>query len=304
MTHNKINIISHITTHCNFSCSYCNVIKDNKNISQDNLDNTLRFIKRNSWSIERFKFFWGEPLLAFKNIKYIIDNTKDSIANNYEIVTNTSLLNDEVGEYFEKYFSLIFFSIDTENSFNFEKVGAFIKKYNLEKKVYFNLIINPDEERQSLEQFSKLYNSWIRGYNILPVYFTKKWDKNNLLCLSKIMKEILDTSLQDPTLRLYGFQQNSGYKTSLSYHSLFIDIDGKVYYSDIVSTFMWQWWKQKLYLWHIDTLQIDLSQNNDFDRQKKALWSLEQQMIQDVIWQKELHKIMDYFSQYLNKQLY
>jgi len=49
----------------------------------------------------------------------------------------------------------------------------------------------------------------MRGFNILPVYFTKEWKKENLENLSKLMKYILDTSLSDRTLRLYGFQENS-----------------------------------------------------------------------------------------------
>ena len=31
----KFNIISHITTACNYDCSYCDVVKDNRNISSE-----------------------------------------------------------------------------------------------------------------------------------------------------------------------------------------------------------------------------------------------------------------------------
>jgi hypothetical protein len=51
------------------------------------------------------------------------------------------------------------------------------------------------------------------------------------------MKYILDTSLQDDELRLYGFQENAGYDTSLANNTFFIDVDGKIYYSDMVSTY-------------------------------------------------------------------
>jgi hypothetical protein len=48
----------------------------------------------------------------------------------------------------------------------------------------------------------------MRGYNILPVYFTKQWNTEQLKELSIFMKYVLDISLEDKTLRLYGFQEN------------------------------------------------------------------------------------------------
>jgi hypothetical protein len=77
----------------------------------------------------------------------------------------------------------------------------------------------------------------MRGYNILPIYFTKAWDTEELKELSVFMKYVLDLSLIDKSLRLYGFQENLGYDSSLINNSLFIDVDGEVYFSDFVSTF-------------------------------------------------------------------
>jgi hypothetical protein len=91
-------------------------------------------------------------------MRCIIDQSHTDIGKNFEIVTNTTLLSDEVGEYFEKHFKLIFFSIDTENKFDYEKVEKFILKYNLEKRLYFNLVISPETVEESLEQFKKLYD--------------------------------------------------------------------------------------------------------------------------------------------------
>ncbi len=204
----KTNIITHITTSCNYDCSYCDVVKDKRNFSKKNLEELLIFIKNNKEYIDRFKFFWWEPLLVWNNIKYIINKSINEIWTNYEIVTNTSLLNDEIWEYFEKYFKIIFFSIDTENNFDYKKINNFIKKYNLKNKIYFNLVIYPWKENNSLEQFYKLYNLGFRGFNILPVYITKVWSQENLRKLSKIMKEILDLSLEDINLKLYWFQEN------------------------------------------------------------------------------------------------
>jgi sulfatase maturation enzyme AslB (radical SAM superfamily) len=53
----KFNIITHITTACNFDCSYCDVIKDKRLMKADVFSSVVNFIKNNDDYIERFKFF-------------------------------------------------------------------------------------------------------------------------------------------------------------------------------------------------------------------------------------------------------
>jgi len=298
----KFNLITHITTSCNYNCSYCDVIKDKKNFSKKALEELLVFIKNNKNYIERFKFFGWEPLLAWENIKYIIDNSKIYICNNYEIVTNTSLLKDEIWEYFKKYFKIIFFSIDSENKFDYEKISNFIKKYNLENKVYFNLVISPWNEKQALDQFYRLYNLWFRWFNILPIYLTKSWNKQNLQELSKIMKEILDLLLEGNNLKLYWFQENLWEELKLANNTIFIDIDWKIYYSDIVSTFSGEKIKKDLFVSNINNFELKKLEKNDFKKQKEIIRKLEEDIYNRVSGQKELQKIMDYFSVYLNNK--
>ncbi len=298
----KFNIITHITTSCNYNCSYCDVIKDKRNFSKQNLEKLLSFIKNNKDYIDRFKFFGWEPLLAWNNIKYIINNSKKYIWNNYEIVTNTSLLNNEIWEYFEKYFKILFFSIDTENNFDYEKNSIFIKKFNLESKIYFNLVISPWKEKQALEQFYKLYNLWFRWFNILPVYITKVWTQENLKYLSNIMKEILDLSLKDKNLKFYWFQENFWEELKLVNNTVFIDVDSKIYYSDVVSTFYWKKIKKDLFLWNIEKFSLEKIQNYDFKKEKNSIVKLEGTIYFKIKWQKQLQKIMNYFSVYLNNK--
>jgi len=296
----KHDIILNTTTFCNYNCSYCDVVKDKKNLDYQTLNNLIIFLKNNSDKINKIKFFWWEPLLVFENIKCIIKNSKDLIGNNYEIVTNTSILNDEIWEYFNKYFKTIFFSIDSENKFNYEKVYEFIEKFELHDKIYFNLVINPWTEDFSYFQYEKIYKYWYKKFNILPVYYTKIWTKENLQNLSYFMKKILDNSIIEKDIKLYWFQDNSWYNKSLINNSIFIDYDWKIYLSDIICTNIWKTLKKDLYLWSIDnynmndTLILSLKQNilNNFEKQiSKNIW-----------WQDKLHEIMDYFSKYLNTQ--
>ena len=295
----KYNIILHITTACNYNCSYCDVIKDGKSLSRDIYKELISFFKKNKSSIETLKFFGGEPLIAYKDIESICDEI--DIWLNYQIVTNTTLLNESIGLYFQKFFKILFFSIDTEHDFDYEKIDLFLKKYSLQEKIYFNLIISPGYEKESEIQFQKLYSMGYRGFNILPVYFTKPWTNENLSQLSLVMKWILDISFRDPSVKLYGFQENQGYDISLVNHSLFIDIDGSIYYSDMVSTFSGKSIRQNLFLWHIRTFNMRAIKESQIFQCKKIISNLEKSLYSKMQWQNQLHKLMDYFSTYLNR---
>jgi len=296
----KNNIILNTTTFCNYNCSYCDVIKDEKKLSKKDLNNIFSFIENNKDYIWNFKFFGWEPLLSFWDIKKIIDFSFELIWKNYEIVTNGTILNEEIWFYFKKYFSNIFFSIDSENHINYDKIINFIKKYELENKIYFNLIIDPWKEEKSFKQFVKLYNFWFKNFNMLPVYFTKNWEKNNLQNLSLIMKKILDLSLKDTSLKLYWFQKKSWEESQLSYNTFFINIDWNIYFSDIVSTYFWKKLRNNLYLWCIKEFDLKDFENNNFDKQKNEIKLLEKEINTKIKWQKKLKEIMNYFSVYLN----
>lgn len=295
----KYNIILHTTTSCNYKCTYCDVIKDNKYLSQGSIHSLVNFINTNTEHINRFKFFWWEPLLAWQNIKYIINNTADSLWNKFEIVTNTTLLNDEIWEYFSKYFKIIFFSIDSEHDFDFNTVFKFIGDYHLNDSVYFNLIISPWKEEFAYSQFEKIYKRGHKNFNILPVYFTKPWDKNNLKNLSFIMSKILDMSIFDNKLKLYWFCENNWEVVSLINNSLFIDVDLWVYYSDIVSNNIWKKIKNDLYISRVQDMNFESLNKIDFSNYIKSIKYIEEENYKNVSWQRQLHKIMDYFSKYL-----
>ncbi len=295
----KYNLILNITTFCNYKCSYCDVIKNNKNLKLDTRLQIINFIKNNCDNINIIKFFWWEPLLAFYDIQYIVDNTVNYIWNNYEIVTNTSILTDEIGEYFRKYFRKINFSIDSENDFDYKKVFIFIKEYNLEEKLYFNLIISPNNEYIAYEQYQLLYKYWSRNFNILPIYYTKIWSVNNLKELATIIKKILWDYLINKDINLSWFQDNSWYNESLINESIFIDVDWKIYFSDLVSTNLWQNIKNKLFLWNLNNIDI---WNINLGLYKNYLNQYETNIMKRFKWQKRLHEVMDYFSKYLNEK--
>ncbi len=300
----KFSIISHITTSCNYNCSYCDVIKDGKKLKLEHRNEIVDFIVKNQNYIWDFKFFGWEPLLAFPDVKYIVSNSKNKIKNDFfELVTNTSLIKKEHLEYFSKNLKTLYFSVDNENIFRENLFLDIIKNYPaLERKIYINLIIDPKKIKQSKQLFDRLYDIWFYWYNLLPIYFTKIWDKQELQELSVFIKYILDLSIKENKLRMYWFMNGKWWESKLSYNSLFINIDKKIYYSDMVSTFMWAKIKNELYIWETDKLKLEKLNNFELENKKEILRNLEQEVTNKVKWQKQLQKLMDYFSLYLNNK--
>lgn len=297
---NKIELILNITKKCNYNCSYCWVVKNNSTLwKEEDIKEILDFIENNYELIDSFKFFWWEPLIERKRIIKIINETKYLLLNKYDIVTNWFFLDDEIWEYFRNYFREIFISIDIENNIDLEKTIQFIKKYDLEKKVIFNIIINPWEEKLIYAKFLELYSKWFKNFNLLPIYFTKIWKKGDLLNLSLILKNIIDKSFNDEKLYFYWFQKNNWYNFNLTYHSLFIETDLNIYYSDFVWNKFWEKYKENFYLWSIKDFKIK-KYFDEISVKKEILKNVEVEEARNISWQKELHKIMDYFSNYLN----
>jgi MoaA/NifB/PqqE/SkfB family radical SAM enzyme len=295
----KYDFLIHTTTICNYNCSYCSVEKWKEKLSKKTTFDLIEFLQNNHEYIETLKFFWWEPTLAFEEWKEIIDNTKIIWNLKLEIVTNASLLNDEIWNYFKKYFSTIFVSIDCENKFDFEGFFTFVDKFSLKNKLIINLMFVPWRLEEAYEIFLKLYDKWYKNFNLLPIYQTLARDKENLKLFSSLLKNILDLSLLKKDIFLFGFQKNNGYNPSLTYESIFCNYDGKVYYTDFVSTTIWKNIEKELFLSNIKKLNL---KNLEWLEEKKAyLLKFESKINDSIDWQKELHKIMDYFSKYLNE---
>jgi uncharacterized protein len=121
-----------VTQYCNLKCIYCYGNegtygeKDVKTMSFDTaimaVDWFLNQVKvdeiedTNKKNLD-FNFFGGEPLLAFPNIKkivnYIYEKSKHlNFIPSYSITTNGTLLNDEIVQFFKSYKFVIIVSID------------------------------------------------------------------------------------------------------------------------------------------------------------------------------------------------
>jgi len=114
-----------VTDDCNFNCEYCFQKKEKKTITLPIIEQAVDFfypyLTGNGKA--NISFYGGEPLLAFKQIRQIIEQVRikeeENLQNNgrtksiqYTITTNGSLLNDEILEYFAHHRFYVILSYD------------------------------------------------------------------------------------------------------------------------------------------------------------------------------------------------
>lgn len=115
-----------VTNKCNFNCDYCFAHQGSYGIKPHNMSievvkRTIDFFFTRYKQIKAIDFFGGEPLLAFDVIQYACEYTQQNYPErqlSYSIVTNASLLNDEISDFFRKYKVAIVASIDGPKDLN------------------------------------------------------------------------------------------------------------------------------------------------------------------------------------------
>lgn len=119
---------------CNLTCKYCYLghgnakrtkRKNNQVMSKETLERTIDYIlELFPDGVESIQFFGGEPLLNFDLLTYSLDyinrifKEKSLIEPKYTIVTNGTLINEEVHSFFNKYFYRITISLDGRKHIN------------------------------------------------------------------------------------------------------------------------------------------------------------------------------------------
>ncbi len=104
----RMDIWLHLTNQCNFRCKYCYVSKTPKAMEDKTaflaIDRIFESAKRNGVKSILIRFAGGEPLLEFPAIKKIVayiydkygDITKSEIKMSFLLLTNATLINEEI----------------------------------------------------------------------------------------------------------------------------------------------------------------------------------------------------------------
>ena len=254
-----------MSNQCNKRCSYCKLDFIEKKISNDNLDNLIKVLDKWKNKLESviINFFWGEPLLNFKWIEYFVEKAKNLNFIEYSIWTNWVLLDEKTLNYFIKNNFKIHLSLDSENT-NLLLKNEFLKKGidNIE----INYIINPRTIVKSFNDFRKIINFWFKKINVMPVYFTIKWDKESFIILNKLLNEEIKKYIWRKEYKINFFSYFNGVSSDIQY---ILETDWTIY-SDLDSL-LWiqkQWsilWDKLIKRIEKETLIWDIADIN-FDK--------------------------------------
>lgn len=102
-----------VTDVCNGNCVYCYEEHGTSYMNKKAADKAIGYLIGKAKRIEKVSFFGGEPLLNFEIIKYVAKKLKDNfLIDQFEITTNSVLMNDEMLDFFVKNNFKIIISID------------------------------------------------------------------------------------------------------------------------------------------------------------------------------------------------
>lgn len=119
---NKITAVRiNVSNMCNFKCNYCfancgNYSKKDKLMNFEIAKQICDFIKNNLEDVTDVGFFGGEPTLNYKVIKKICQDMPTSI--NFNMITNLSILNEDIINLIKKYNISVTASIDGDKEIN------------------------------------------------------------------------------------------------------------------------------------------------------------------------------------------
>lgn len=104
-------------TKCNYNCTYCSQAFSREDGVSATLDDVDAFLKNaSSWmtDIGRIEFWGGEPLVYIKYLKKLVPELRERMPDTwFTMVSNGSLLTDEIGDFLAKY--RIFYTISHDS---------------------------------------------------------------------------------------------------------------------------------------------------------------------------------------------
>lgn len=82
-------------------------------MDKNTADHAIQYLQENYTSVQKVKFFGGEPILNFSIIKYIVEELEKKLeVRYYEMVTNATLIADYMLDFFDLYKFKIIISLD------------------------------------------------------------------------------------------------------------------------------------------------------------------------------------------------
>ncbi len=253
-TGEQIGVIQLVVTNlCNFRCKYCFINSiyssekrrelqssgDNKimncKIADSAIKHVLKIVRESGGKSLHIQFFGGEPLLNWKVVKFVLDTFGDGSTHGveigYSIVTNGSLMREEMAEYFRKYSVPVVVSFDSPKGkhrvFTNEKSSihaiehslSILREYN--NRIVFNSVLS----EETFDYFDTDLVDFALKYGVSEIGVLL--DLNPEFYENRKVGDIVDT-LWD----VYTYGKKNGVVVTGYWHMIFQQIIGYEYFKD------------------------------------------------------------------------
>lgn len=150
-----------VTEKCNLSCPYCYVANKmtfmTKEVFDEGLIKLHKLVRLSGEDSYRVSFFGGEPLLNFELIKHAVPILKkDNMCKGINIISNLTLLNDEITSYLKENEVGVSWSFDGMSSNETRPLLPVLENVNPETNKVFNGILELYETKK--DQIMSLTN--------------------------------------------------------------------------------------------------------------------------------------------------
>ena len=205
----KIGVSIWLTTNCNMNCTYCyeKDMKDKNDISLELIDQIISFLIKigKTRKVDEFSiaFHGGEPLIKYSWIVEFIERIKkEEFFQNkvvqYEMTTNTLLLNEDKIKFLSENIQKISVSLDgakqSHDSMRIRKDGSGTHDEVIRNSLKL-LQVKPDINARMTVNTKNIYDfqenlDYVVGYgfqNIIPVIdiWDKAWEESNALLIEQ-----------------------------------------------------------------------------------------------------------------------
>ena len=165
-----------VTKNCNFNCLYCQAgnlnQKNNYMMSKETAKAAVDIALESPSKYLSFEFQGGEPLMNFEVIKYIIEYSKEVAADKvieYNLVSNLTLLTDEMIDFFMEHKVSICTSIDGDKTLqnknrpylNGDSYQATTDKIKLLQKKGIDVSAIQTTTKFSLDKYKEIVDEYI-----------------------------------------------------------------------------------------------------------------------------------------------
>lgn len=242
-----------VTNLCNFRCEYCFVdsiyssqerfelqsASHNKimsiEIADESINHVIKLVRKSGGNSLHIQFFGGEPLLNWKVVKYVLERFGDGNAYGvnigYSIVTNGSLITEEMALYFKKFGVPVVVSFDSpkgkhrtfinkKNSIHeIEKKLSILKKHN--NRIVFNSVLS----EETFNYFDTDLVDFALKYSVSEIGVLL--DLNPAFYENRNAKDIVDT-----LWKVYIYAKEKGVVVTGYWHMIFQQIIAYDYFKD------------------------------------------------------------------------